>query len=68
MAAVLYAPEKELKWYTNEQVQWPVCEAHIALYLRYIRTRHYSSRRHRRWDGGSYGFRLRSVFYLFFCL
>ena len=27
-----------------------------------------SSRRHRRWDGGSYGFYLRSVFYLFFCL
>ena len=27
----------------------------------------FSSRRHRRWDGGSYGFRLR-FFYLFFCL
>ena len=28
----------------------------------------FSSRRHRRWDGGSYGSYLRSVFYLFFCL
>ena len=27
-----------------------------------------SSRRHRRWDGGSYGFYLRSVFTSFFCL
>ena len=43
MAAVLYATKKGLKWYTNEQVQWPrvICVKRTEHCLCAIRTHHY---------------------------